>query len=121
MGNKTKTIRGEEMSDPLNKIFVNCNKIKEQTAKRILKSGKDLSIKDWEWDIPLDLMKISKVDINRDETFIGVGRWNSDTERKRTKFICISQKGELVYLEPEIVKIMYNSIKIEQKLSENKK
>ncbi len=99
------------MSDELDKLFVNCNKLKEDKARRILRSRNDLSMEEWDWDTPLDLKHISEADINRHKTFIGLGRWIHDDKKKRTKFICIAQRGELIYLEPEIVKILYNSIK----------
>ena len=99
--------------DALDKLFVNCNKLKEDEAKRILSSRKDLSLRSFKWDIPLDLRNIGKELKNnfRTETIIGLGRWNNQNVSKKNKFICIEQNGELIYLEPEIVKIMYNSIK----------
>jgi hypothetical protein len=100
--------------DALDELFVNCNRLKEGEAKRILtsKKDKDLSLKSWKWDVPTDLMKISQADINRFETFIGLGRWNVSKGRGR-KFICIAYRGNSIYLEPEIVRILYNSIKDE--------
>ena len=44
--------------DPLDKIFVNCNKLEEYKARRILSSREELSIKSWDWDVPMDLQKI---------------------------------------------------------------
>ena len=99
------------MKSNFDKLFVNCNRIKENKAKRILRYSKDLSLKNYDWDVPLDLMNIAKSDSNRFETFIGLGRWKSDNKKKQTKFICIAQRGELIYLEPRIIEIMYNSIK----------
>ena len=112
-GNKIKLSRShkKKRKDKLDKIFVNCNKLEEDKAKRILGCRNDLSLKNWNWDTPLDLQNISKADVNRFETFIGLGRWQHEEEKKRKKFICIAKKGELIYLEPEIVKILYNSIK----------
>ena len=99
----------------LNKLFVNCIKLKKGEAKRIIKNGKDLSIKDFKWDIPLDLKDIAKSDVNKFETFISLGRWKNSYEKRQTKFILIARKRELIFLEPEIIKIMYNSIMEEQK------
>ena len=112
-GNKIKLSRShkKKRKDELDKIFVNCNKLEEDKAKRILGCRNDLSIQNWNWDAPLDLQNISKADVNRWETFIGLGRWKGSTKKQSTKFICIAQRGELIYLEPEIVKILYNSIK----------
>jgi len=107
----------KKKKDILDELFVNCNKLQEHKAKRILSERKDLSLKDYNWENPLDLKKVSEADINRFETFIGLGRLKNNKKEKQTKFICIAQKGELIYLEPELVKIIYNSIK-EDKLME---
>lgn len=96
--------------DALDKLFVNCNKLEEDKAKRLINNGKDLSIKSWKWDVPYDLQKLSKVDCYRFDTFIGLGRWNV-SKSKGSKFIVIAKRGELIYLEPEIIKVLYNSIK----------
>ena len=104
----------KKKKDELDRIFVNCNKLNYHKARRILGTRNDLSMKEWDWDSPVDLYEISKADVNRHETFIGVGRWRSDNKKRRTKFICIAKRGELIYLEPEIVKILYNSIKDSQ-------
>ncbi len=97
------------MKDPLDKIFVNCNRLKEDEARRVLRSGKELSTRKWKWDAPMELQDINKSLMNnfRSETMIGLGRWKNTKEL----FICISNEGNLTYLTPEIVKIMYNSIK----------
>lgn len=97
--------------DALDKLFVNCNKLQQDKAKRILSGKDDLSLRNYDWDVPLDLSNISKADKNRFETFIGMGRWNMGNGKKGKKFICISKRGELIYLSPRTVKVMYNSIK----------
>ncbi len=97
------------MKYPLDKIFVNCNKIKEGEARRVIKSRKELSVRKWNWDTPLELQGLNESMMNdfRSETMIGIGRWKNSNNI----FICISNEGNLVYLEPEIIKILYNSIK----------
>ena len=101
------------IKDALDKLIVNCNKLEIGKAKRILssKKDKDLSLQDYKWDVPLDLKYLSSNDSNRHEVFIGVNRWVKDNEKSGNKFICIAHRGELIYLEPEIVRILYNSIK----------
>jgi len=95
------------------KLFMNCNKMQFYKAKRILVNREELSLRNYNWDIPLDLREISLKSINnfRTETFIGLGEWRNT----KKKFICIAQNKELIYLQPEIVKIMYNSIKTSPK------
>ena len=95
----------------LDKLFVNCNVIKEHEAKRILISKDDLSLKSWEWEVPINLKDISKCDCYRFDTFIGVGRWNANKEKDKNKYICIAQKGNLIYLNKWLIKILYNSLK----------
>lgn len=95
----------------LNKMTNKIDKILEGTAKRILSQDRELSLKSYKWDVPTDLKEISKSDINRFQTFIGIGRWKSGNIEKETKFVCIAQRGELIYLEPSIVEILYNSLK----------
>lgn len=90
-------------------------KIKEGAAKRILRqqahSKNGLSKKDYMWDVPIDLSKTSEADCNRWETFIGIGRWKSSNATRQTRFVLIAKRGELIYLEPKIVEIIYNSLK----------
>jgi len=101
----------KEKKDPLDEVFVKFNKIEEGKAKRILSNRNKLSVKNLDWDIPLDLKVISEEDKNYYQIFIGVGRWIGDTKKQSTKFICIAKNGVTVFLEPEVIKLMYNSIK----------
>ena len=92
------------------KLFVNCNFIKEGEAKRLLSQEKDFSVRSWEWDVPVDLLRKSSADVNKFQTFIGIGRWKRK-DNKGNKFVCIAQRHEIIYLEPEIIKVLYNSLK----------
>jgi hypothetical protein len=104
------------MKSDFDKLFVNCNKLQEGKAKRILNSKVDLSLKNYNWDVPRDLIELSKNDNYRFDTFIGLGRWIHTNPKYTTKFICITKKGEVIYLEPRIIEIMYNSIKEDKKV-----
>lgn len=84
------------------------NFIKEDEAKRIIKNGKELSVKSFKWNVPLDLNEITRF---KQGTIIGIGRWNAFSLKNRTKFVCISQGNEIIYLEPRIIRVIYNSIK----------
>lgn len=76
----------------------------ENKAFRIL-SGKKLSKRFIEWDVPADLLK----HINREnhfETYVSIGEWKNNKE----KFILICQEGKLIYLEEEIIKKLTKKI-----------
>jgi hypothetical protein len=94
----------------LDKLFVNCNKLTEGTARRII-SDNQLSNQKWTWDVPADLANISSSDCHRFHTFIGLGRWNSSNQKKRTLVIFIAERGNLTHLEPNIIKILSKSIR----------
>jgi hypothetical protein len=98
--------------DALDKLFVNCNKLEEGKARRLItKNGKpDVSMRTWNCDVPFDLQQISSLDINRFHTFVCLMRWNADKKENATLFIVIAQKGELIYLEPRIVDILNGSV-----------
>ena len=82
--------------------------IKEGQAKRILSSkrNKELSLRNIKWEFPDELIRISKEMKNQYETFIGIGRWKNIN----TKMACLVTNGEVIYLEPEIIKVLFDSI-----------
>ena len=82
-------------------------KIVINKAKRIVNNDKNLSKKDFIWNVPKDLIKLSTKDKFEFRTFIGIGRWDNNNK----PFACVVKEGKIIYLEKEIVEILYNSIK----------
>jgi len=80
-------------------------KLKEGKARRILRDDK-LSEKEISWEVPYDLIENINQK-NHFQTFISLGRWRNTNE----KFILISKEGVLIYLEKEVVKKLWESLK----------
>lgn len=75
-------------------------------ARRTINQGKDLSLKEIGWNVPIDLRTKTKRE-NPFELWISLGKYKDS----KTKFILIMQEGTFIYLEKEIVKKMWESLK----------
>ena len=84
------------------------NKIKEELiegkARRLIKDRLSRSVINW--DVPIDLRNSISQE-KHFQTFVSLGKWKNNDK----KFILISQEGHLIYLEKEIVKLLWEAVK----------
>ena len=92
-------------------------KNKEHTARQVIGYDKKLGKKVYNYNVPIDLTHLMKTfcskcgETHSSKTLIGFGKWRNN----KKKYICIAQKEELIFLEKDVIKEMWEYIKEEKK------
>jgi len=71
-------------------------KLKLHEARYIISNGKKLGKKILRWEVPADLRRIKKNDINK--KLVGIGKWRN-TDRI---YVCLKQKEEIIFIEKPV-------------------
>ena len=70
--------------------------IKLHEARYIISNGEKLGKRILRWEMPADLMRIKKNDINK--ALVGIGKWRNTNQI----YICLKQKEEIIFIEKPV-------------------
>ena len=76
-------------------------RLRLQKARRLLRTykNKDFSKKEWEWDVPIDVLKLSQQEKYKFDTFISFAQWSNN----KKVFLMLVHNNEVIYLDEEFV------------------
>ena len=70
--------------------------LKLHEAKYIISNGKKLGKRILRWEVPADLRRIKKNNINK--KLVGIGKWRNTNQI----YVCLKQKKEIIFIEKSV-------------------
>ena len=70
--------------------------LKLHEAKYIISNGKKLGKRILRWEVPADLRRIKKNNINK--KLVGIGKWRNTNQI----YVCLKQKEEIIFIEKSV-------------------